>query len=233
MSERTTLNTVIAWVLGLGAVLFVLMLGGFASGALSDDPPEVSPYAAGSDDDSDVFDTDAYDPGGPASGDGGDDDGATAGGAAVFAITEVSFDGTAFVRVTNVGGAPGSLAGHFLCNRPTYFALPDVTLAPGESLAVGEVDAPSVDGQTVAASGQIGGISASGGEIGLYDSNSFSSSDSILSYVEWAESGHGRSGTAVAAGIWTDGGFVPSDGVGALVATVDFPTSPADWAPAG
>jgi plastocyanin len=42
--ERT-----IGWFLGVGAVVFVLLLGGAFSGALTDDPPRVNPYAAGSD----------------------------------------------------------------------------------------------------------------------------------------------------------------------------------------
>lgn len=55
------LNTVIGWILGAAALAFVLMLAGFASGALTDDPPAVNPYVSrSSDDGSDVFDTDAY-----------------------------------------------------------------------------------------------------------------------------------------------------------------------------
>jgi plastocyanin len=37
-----------AWALGVGATAFVLLLAGIASGALTDDPPAVSPYATGS-----------------------------------------------------------------------------------------------------------------------------------------------------------------------------------------
>lgn len=59
-----TLNSVIGWILGAAALVFVLLLAGFASGALTEDPPAVNPYAARSSDDSnDVFDTDAYDAG--------------------------------------------------------------------------------------------------------------------------------------------------------------------------
>ena len=62
----------IAWALGVGATVFVLLLGGLFSGALTDDPPAVNPYASGdSGDEGDVFDTDAYD-----TGDDGSDDAA-------------------------------------------------------------------------------------------------------------------------------------------------------------
>lgn len=45
MSNR--LETVVAVILGLGALTFALLLAGFGSGALTEDPPAVSPYATG------------------------------------------------------------------------------------------------------------------------------------------------------------------------------------------
>lgn len=47
------LHTVIGWILGLGALTFVLLLGGLFSGALTEDPPAVSPYASSADSSSD------------------------------------------------------------------------------------------------------------------------------------------------------------------------------------
>lgn len=97
MAERSTFQTGIAWALGVGAAVFVLLLGGFASGALTDDPPAVSPYASGSSDSGDVFETDAYDLGGDATattaGDGG-----SAGGPGQ--ITIAGFDFGAPIEVT-------------------------------------------------------------------------------------------------------------------------------------
>jgi plastocyanin len=43
------LHTTIGWILGLGALVFVLLLAGVFSGALTDDPPAVSPYASSGD----------------------------------------------------------------------------------------------------------------------------------------------------------------------------------------
>jgi plastocyanin len=48
---NNTYNKVIGWALGAGALVFVLLLGGVFSGALTDDPPAVNPYATGSTDD--------------------------------------------------------------------------------------------------------------------------------------------------------------------------------------
>lgn len=44
------LHTVIGLILGLGALTFVLLLAGVGSGALTEDPPAVSPYASSNDD---------------------------------------------------------------------------------------------------------------------------------------------------------------------------------------
>ncbi len=151
-------------------------------------------------------------------------------------IVQVGFD-TSFqvqdgwVLLQNTGSAPVSLSGHFLCQRPSYFALPDVTIPAGDILWVG-VGGP-VDAQpTVGANGAMGSFNQAGGEVGLYSSNSFGDATAILSYVEWGSTGHGRSSVAVAAGIWGAGEFVtvPSDLTGAI--SVFDPVAPpgaANW----
>ena len=137
------------------------------------------------------------------------------------------------VVIYNVGDEAGSLAGHWLCQRPAYAELPDFELAPGEGLAI------SLGGNTFlpppgvnAAEGQLslGSIDPTSGEIGLYSSNGFGSSDAIVSYVEWGNSGHGRSATAVQAGIWEDGAFVATTGETLSIFVADFgDMSPSGW----
>ncbi len=112
-------------------------------------------------------------------------------------IEQVGFD-TSFqegwVLLSNNGSTPVTIGGYFLCQRPSYFALPDVTIPAGEILLI---------------DGAVGSLDPGGGEVALYSSNSFEDSNSILSYVEWGSTGHGRSSVAVAAGIWGAGDFVP------------------------
>lgn len=132
-----------------------------------------------------------------------------------FAITEVDFVGGT-VTVTNVGGGTGSLDGYALCQRPTYLTIRDVELAPGES--------------TTFEASSLGGFSAEDGEVGLYSTGSFDSTDAIVSYVEWGRSGHGRSSVAVAAGIWPADAFVATSADAATIGTGDLAvTSPDDW----
>jgi hypothetical protein len=145
-------------------------------------------------------------------------------------ISRVVFGDEGYVSITNVGGAAGNLDGWQLCQRPAYYRIGSVEVAPGETLHFATGSAPDLVGQVIESNGGFGRFGAGGGEIGLYVDSSFGSASSIRSYVEWGSSDHGRSSVAVAAGIWTDGGFVPSEGVPGLAAIVDVPTSPSDWA---
>jgi len=128
----------------------------------------------------------------------------------IFEITSVTF-GAPMVIITNVGTETGSLGGHWICQRPSYQELPAIDIGPGESVAIslgGNVFLPPPGTLTIEAQLNIGSITPSSGEIGLYSRNSFGSADAIVSYVEWGNSGHGRSSTAVEAGAWDEGGFV-------------------------
>lgn len=158
---------------------------------------------------------------------GGDDGGAIAAGG--LALTAVEFGEGGFVEVTNTGDAPVSTAGHWLCQRPSYFELPEVELGPGESIRIAAGDeADQGDAvQVAAAGGSLGSFTADDGEMGLYSSRDFGSPSAIVSYVEWGSSGHGRSGTAVDAGIWSDGGFVDPAGASRILS--DGAVDPSGW----
>ncbi len=185
MSDRP-FDTAIAVVLAAGALAFAALLAGFGSGLITDEPDEsASIYAADR-------------PGG-----------------AAFAITRVEFGDGGLVEITNVGDAEGVMDGWFLCQRPSYHALPAATLAPRQSLII------------EAAQASIGTLDPTDGEMGLYRSGAFGDAGAIVSYVEWGSSGHGRAAVAVTAGIWPDGGFVPAGGDG--ITSDGTATGPAGW----
>ncbi len=152
---------------------------------------------------------------------------------AQFVISSVSFGTGAMVVLTNVGSEAGSLAGHFLCQRPNYWAIPDIEVPAGQSLAIGaggSVLIPPPGALTLDDQAAIGQLSAGGGEVALYDSNSFDNSGSILSYVEWGSAGHARSSVAVAKGIWPSGGFVATTTDNTVILANTLPaTDPAGW----
>ena len=156
-----------------------------------------------------------------------------AGSGAQFVISSVSFGTAAMVVLTNVGSETGNLAGHFICQRPNYWAIPDIEVPAGQSVAIGaggSVLIPPPGALTLDDQARIGQLSAGGGEVALYDSNSFGSSGSILSYVEWGTSGHQRSSVAIAAGIWPAGGFVATTADSSVILANTLPaTDPTGW----
>lgn len=181
--------------LGIGAVVFVGLLAGVGSGALTNEPTadEINAYAS-------TRST-------TTAGGTGETTASPEATDARFVVTGVDF-AAGTVAITNVGGAGGNLDGLWLCNFPTYTPIS------------GSVDA----GATVDVAF---GVTAAGGEVGLYTSRSFGDSSAIISYVEWGSAGHERSAVAVAAGVW-DGAAVQGD-AGRLVAVAAEPNAAADW----
>jgi hypothetical protein len=159
------------------------------------------------------------------------------GGSAVFAIETVTFGEGAMVVITNTGTVAGELAGHWLCQRPSYSQIPDVALGPGEQVAIaldGDDFAPPPGALTVDAVATVGTIDPASGELGLYSASQFDDATAMVSYVEWGSGGHGRSSVAVVAGIWTKGGFVTTTSATASLSATSVPaTGPDDWSAAG
>jgi hypothetical protein len=128
-----------------------------------------------------------------------------------FVLSIVTFGAGPMIVITNIGNETGNLGGHWLCQRPDYWEFPEIEVPAGQRVAVsagGNVFLAPPGALVVEGQASVGALDPADGEIGLYNAQSFSSSDAILSYVEWGKSGHGRSSVAVDAGIWPDGGFV-------------------------
>lgn len=198
------LNRITGSLIVLGAVVFVLLLAGVGEGMFTDDPPAQSRYESG--------------PGGaesPTTAPEAETPQPESTGTPTFAITEVAFGSDGFVTITNVGDGAGSFSG-FLCQRPSYADVSTPSLQPGESHRI------------PASGGAFGSLSADDGEMGLYRDSNFGSSDSIISYVEWGSSGHGRASVAVGAGIWADGAFVDSGGA-AMISNATGSANADDW----
>jgi hypothetical protein len=138
--------------------------------------------------------------------------GSTAPGGSPLVLSEVDFD-AGVVVILNAGSTDYDVGGHFLCNRPSYVEVPGGILAPGESVSVG-LAGLSVD--------------VDDGEVGLYTARAFSDSSAIIRYVQWGADAHGRTATAVAAGVWVSGDTVANNGA-SLIAIGPNPISAADW----
>lgn len=98
-------------------------------------------------------------------------------------VTAVSFE-TGVATLTNTGDEPYDLSGHWICNRPSYAELGSTVIEPGGTFEA-----------------SLGGFNPGGGEVAIYSSDAFGSSDDIVAYVGWG-SGGGRQSVAEDAGIW-------------------------------
>lgn len=98
-------------------------------------------------------------------------------------VTSVDFT-TGVAVITNNGDRDIDLAGHWICNRPSYAEMPNQVLTPGDSVEA-----------------SLGGFSPDGGEVAIYTSDAFGDSTAIATYVSWG-SGGGRDPVAKEAGIW-------------------------------
>ena len=126
----------------------------------------------------------------------------------VQSVSLTGDDGTVVMR--NLSGAAITLAGWFVCQRPLYWPIPTTTIAPGAEVTL-HAGAGTNDASNLFASGGFGSLSGSRGEIGIYDSASFGSSDSIISFVAWNGSS-GRVSEAQGAGIWGSDTVSAADG---------------------
>ena len=113
-------------------------------------------------------------------------------------INEVNSNGN--VELKNVGNDTIDVSPFFLCNFPNYMLIDSASIICGsKQIAPGEyvtIDASLLN------------YGPDDGEIGLYKDDVFSQASSILDYLEWGSTGHGRSVVAVNAEIWTMGTFI-------------------------
>jgi hypothetical protein len=126
----------------------------------------------------------------------------------VQSVTLTGDDGTVVLR--NLSDAPVVMEGWFICQRPAYWGIPSTTLEPGAEVTL-HAGAGTADASNLFADGGFGGLAGGRGEVGLYDSASFGSSDAIVSYVAWNGSS-GRASEAQGAGIWGSETVEATDG---------------------
>ena len=115
---------------------------------------------------------------------------------------EVDFMGsTNWVELYNAGDREVDIADLILCDFPNYPVINSLTVLAGSTtlgageyvvLAWSDLDADA--------------------EVGLYQADAlgdFGNADKMIDYMQYASAGHQREATAVAAGVWTEGEFVP------------------------
>jgi len=131
------------------------------------------------------------------------------GASSFFAINEIGLGADGYISLTNFTEVPVTLDGLFLCQRPNYVALPDVTVEPGQTVRVAVGDGDSIE-NVVVTNADLGDLKPEDGEIALYTSQDFDDPAAMIVYLEWGSTPHGRSSVAVDAGLWLEGSFAPT-----------------------
>ncbi len=114
-------------------------------------------------------------------------------------INEILPGGT--VELKNIGPETVDVSTYWLCDFPRYEQIGDLNVRCGDAL---------MEAGSIMAIDDFDTLNENDGELALYINSGFSDPNNILHYVEWGSTGHGRSDEAVAAGIWSEGAFVPS-----------------------
>lgn len=117
-----------------------------------------------------------------------------------IAITEVFYRGGTgedWVEITNLGSETIDISNWWFCSKFSYGQLSTMTLLVGDDFVMlpGEVIAVQTwkDLHDIIA------------DLGLYSTNSFSSSDAMVDYVQWGtDANPGRGNVAVSKGIWRE-----------------------------
>ncbi|MEL6637614.1 MAG: hypothetical protein AAFR05_12765, partial [Bacteroidota bacterium] len=139
-------------------------------------------------------------------------------GQAQVVINEIFPNGT--VELKNITDSTVNVANYWLCDFPDYQRISNSNLACGTTnLPAGAI--LTVDDFMT--------IDPADGEMGLYINGSFNQASSIIDYVEWGSTGHGRASVATAAGIWTNGDFAPAFSMGESLEYDGMGDASTDW----
>lgn len=118
-------------------------------------------------------------------------------------IDRVYLDGHNMLQLRNISDAPANLDGHFMCQIPNYWPIPDgIELGPDETIFI-NTGAGTDTADTLFANGGMGVLGPANGEVAIYRSQVFDNPDIIQSYVGW-NGGKNRLPVAQAAGIFGD-----------------------------
>lgn len=121
-------------------------------------------------------------------------------------INELMYNGGDMVELKNLGSSPVDVSSWWLCTFPLYNQISSLTIVSG-STTIPPNGLLVISGHTMGADE----------ELGLYTTNSFSSSSAIVDYVEWESTPHQRSSVAVTAGVWLSGQFLPATPSGSSI----------------
>ena len=105
---------------------------------------------------------------------------------AQIVINEVKENGS--VELKNLGSTTVDVSNYWLCDFPSYRRMNNLNVVSGDL---------NMPANSLLVIDDFNFIDSADGELGLYTTNSFSSSTALIDYIEWGSSGHLRSNVAI------------------------------------
>jgi hypothetical protein len=127
-------------------------------------------------------------------------------------------EGDQWVELFNTSDAEVDVAELWLCVRPAYSQVADLSVLSGTT--------------TIPAGGYLvvewDAIQSGEGEMGLYMSNTFESADAMLDYLQYGAAEQGRASVAVEAGLWDEGSYATAAAEGQTLAFLGDGSTPVE-----
>lgn len=127
-------------------------------------------------------------------------------------------EGDQWVELLNTGSEAVDISELWLCVRPEYSQIADLNVLSGNTTI------PAGDYLVV----EWDAIQSETGEVGLYETDAFESTDALLDYVQYGAVGQGRASVAVEAGLWGEGTYVTAAAEGQTLAFLGGGSTPAE-----
>jgi len=126
-----------------------------------------------------------------------------------FAINEIGLGPEGFIALTNFIDVPVSMRGLYLCQAGDCFALPDRSVAAGETVRVAAGNGGNLE-NVVAREATFGELRRPDGEIAIFTSPNTSDPEAMLVYLQWGSTPHELTALAVENGLWFETAYAPS-----------------------
>ena len=123
-------------------------------------------------------------------------------GDSTVVINEVEYTSTDQIELMNYGDTTVNISNYWFCSLFSYAQLNSLTIISG--------DLDLAPGERVVLSGFA--LNDAAADLGLYNTNTFTSTTAMEDFVQWGSAGNGRESVADTKGIWTSGDFIATVG---------------------
>jgi hypothetical protein len=128
---------------------------------------------------------------------------------AFFEIVVINFEEEPYVELHNFTDSSSTVRGMVLTQPPSSFVLPDVEVAPGETVKVAVGSGSGLEGLVIQ-NAELGELRPEDGEIAVFSSDDLNDPEAMLIYLQWGKTPHDLTDMAIGAGRWVEHAWAPS-----------------------